>query len=388
MKNLYSHVRRAILLTVAVVCMQCASAQVTISGKVLAGESEKPLAGASVYINSSTMGTTTNEKGEFTLRGVTNGVYELVASFVGYEVVVYRAEIKSADLRIIFQLKPKPTELRNVVVTTRELRERWLRIFRTNFLGVTQAAQKSSIRNEDEILFLDAGTRRGVKAYSAAPLEVVNKELGYRIFFQLEEFYYDQDEGRTYFYGYSRFEELKENGKVPARYRRNRERYYRGSTLHFFHSLIDSNSKEQGFLLLDIRRMAKDTAQGTKVDVSSGGSVIRVNQPSAMNVGYPVTAAQIFRKDTSTARLAYILEWKEILRVTYTKDPFPKAHLKRTTMMLGNLPLGVTSDVYMLESPVYMDPNGSLYNPLAIQMSGYWSYEKLGSMLPINYRPG
>jgi hypothetical protein len=51
------------------------------------------------------------------------------------------------------------------------------------------------------------------------------------------------------------------------------------------------------------------------------------------------------------------------------------------------LPVGVYSDVDMLEAPAIMDANGSLYNPLAVMMAGYWSYEKLACMLPINYRP-
>jgi hypothetical protein len=56
-------------------------------------------------------------------------------------------------------------------------------------------------------------------------------------------------------------------------------------------------------------------------------------------------------------------------------------------MLRGNLKVGVYSDVDMIERPAIMDANGSLYNPLALQMDGYWSYEKLACLLPINYRP-
>lgn len=384
----YSLRKNIILLLLPVLVSFSVSGQATISGVVINADSEAPLNGASVYINSSTIGTTTNEKGEFRLPSISNGVYEIVASYVGYELVVYRAEIQSKDLRITFKLRPKPAELKNVVVTTNELRQKWLRLLRQHFIGITEAAQRCQIKNEDEVLFIDAGTRRGVKAYSAVPLEVVNKELGYRIFFQLEEFFYDSDEGRTYFYGYSRFEELKENGKVPARYLRNRQRYYRGSTMHFFHSLIDQRMKEEGFLLLNIRQMSRDSAQsGTAIDNAGGDKVVRIGSSSKMNIGYPITPEQVFRKDSSGSRDVYVMDWKEKLRVSYGKDPYPKKFLQKTVMMVGNLPIGVYSDVLMLEGPVFMDPNGSLYNPLALQMSGYWSYEKLGNMLPINYRP-
>ena len=61
-------------------------AQVTadISGYVR-DEAESPLPGATVYLQNTTLGATTNADGYFIISGVTPGTYNLVASFVGFE---------------------------------------------------------------------------------------------------------------------------------------------------------------------------------------------------------------------------------------------------------------------------------------------------------------
>src|SRR5882672_7615516 len=54
-----------------------------IRGKVIDQETKEGLPFASVYINLTTMGTYTDDKGEFVLP-LAPGPYELVVSFVGY----------------------------------------------------------------------------------------------------------------------------------------------------------------------------------------------------------------------------------------------------------------------------------------------------------------
>lgn len=362
--------------------------QGVISGIVLNESTAQPLGGASIYINGSTAGTVSSETGHFRLQALPNGFYDVVVSFVGYEVIVYRAVIQSKDISITFKMSRKETELRKVVVLSRDARERWLKMLKENFLGITLPAQKSSIKNEDEILF-DMASRDSMRAYSLVPLVVENRELGYRIYFELVEFYYNARNQQTYFYGYSRYEELSSREKIPAKYLRARQRYYRGTMLHFYHTLIDSTTKEEGFNLLNIRYLEKtDSSQSGKqpLVISGGGGLQPVS--GRMAAGYPVYRNEVVSKDTVENNIVYRLHWKDKLRVIYTKDPFNKTYLQKKMLMLGSLPKGVYSEMEILSDPVIMDGNGSLYNPLAIQVSGYWSYEKLANMLPMDYKLG
>jgi len=362
--------------------------QGVISGVVVSETNGQPLSGASIYVNGSTAGTVSNENGHFRLQALPNGFYDVVVSFVGYEVIVYRAVIQSKDISITFKMTRKETELRKVVVLSKDARQRWLKLLRENFLGITLPAERSSINNEDEVLF-DMASRDSMRAYSLVPLVVENRELGYRIYFELVEFYYNARNQQTYFYGYSRYEELSGREKVPAKYIRARERYYRGSVLHFYHSLIDSTTAEEGFNLLNIRYLEQsDTSMtGKQPLVISGGTGLRPVK-GRMAAGYTVYRNDVVKKDTIENNIVYQLNWKDKLRVIYTRDPRNKTYLQKKGLMLGSLPKGVFSEIEILSDPVFMDGNGSLYNPLSIQLSGYWSYEKLGNMLPMDYKPG
>jgi hypothetical protein len=128
-------------------------AQFTISGRVLTESGTEPLSKASVYINNSTIGSATNENGDYIMRDIKPGVYEVIVSYVGYEVIVYKIEIKSADLRLTFKLVPKVKEMRDILVVTSNQREKWMALLRENFLGQTLAAERTKILNEEDIFF-------------------------------------------------------------------------------------------------------------------------------------------------------------------------------------------------------------------------------------------
>jgi hypothetical protein len=243
-------------------CCISASAQALITGKIVDEETDAPMANANIYINGSTIGTTSAQDGSFTLQTTKSGFVDIIASFVGYETIMYQTRLESAPLRVVFRLRPRAPVMHNVLIMSREQRERWLAVLRENFLGVTPAAERCTIQNEDEIQF-EAGDKTSIlKAYSEAPLVVINKELGYRIYFQLAEFYLNKDDNRTYFLGYSRFEELSNKQPVPKRYLSARKDYYTGSTMHFYHSLISHRSKEEGFSLRILRKMQPDRGAG------------------------------------------------------------------------------------------------------------------------------
>ena len=59
-------------------------AQFTLTGKVVDADSKEPLAGASVFAQNTTKGTTTDKDGAFRL-SLDKGGYELIISFTGYD---------------------------------------------------------------------------------------------------------------------------------------------------------------------------------------------------------------------------------------------------------------------------------------------------------------
>jgi hypothetical protein len=255
--------------------------------------------------------------------------------------------------------------MRDILIMTREQRKAKMKIFREQFIGITLAADRSEIINEEDVLFEAGDENTSFKAFSEVPLVIINKELGYRINFELQEFYFDQLTGRTYFYGFARYEELEKGNH--DKWRKKREKYYLGSTLHLFHSLSAGNAEAQGYIFFKLSEFHPGEFNDAPKAMLKSHSDNLVFMDTVLHKKY--------------------LDWKGDIVVQYDKDPYYKFDLVKKVMMMGNRPHGIRTTIRMLESPAFLDANGILENPLAVQYSGFWSYERLANMLPVNYKP-
>jgi hypothetical protein len=359
-------------------------AQVSISGQVLNDETGEVISNASVYINNTTIGFTTNVNGEYNLKGVRPGAYEIIVSHVSYEMILHRVVVSDKDMRYTFRLTPKVKQMRNIVVMTKDLRKEWMNLFRINFLGKTVAAGKSKIINEDDVLFEKGPTKMSMKAFSETPLIVENRELGYRIYFDLIEFFYDKEVGRTYYAGYSRFEELDDKNPPRKKWITNRQKIYLGSTMHFYHSLLNQDLGNQQFAIFISKEADSSSSGTTNLITQNNRESNMLSNQSRPRIAVSVTEKDIlFREDSASAR--YYLNWKGQLHVRYKKDPYGKRHLQDQGIFQGMLPTGVQSGIDLLEQPAFLAVNGALDNPLAVQYFGYWANERMANLLPVDY---
>jgi len=76
----------------------------SINGKVIDGESNKPLAGVNVFFNNIHIGASTDVHGNFTLQNVSAGNNELIVSYVGYKSRTIQIRIHSRDLGLYIYL--------------------------------------------------------------------------------------------------------------------------------------------------------------------------------------------------------------------------------------------------------------------------------------------
>src|SRR6187431_3353187 len=147
------------------------SQQFYIRGRVTDGETQLPLKGASVYINNTTIGSVTDDKGDFELGPFQPGRYEVVASYVGYDALLYSAEIKTSGLRITFKLEKKEEVLREVLVFSAELRKHYLDIFKKYVIGLSVAADHCQVKNIEEVQFASGDTKDEIQAYTEKALQ-------------------------------------------------------------------------------------------------------------------------------------------------------------------------------------------------------------------------
>lgn len=340
-------------------------AQVSISGKVVNDETGQPIAGASVYFNNTSIGTSSNSAGEFAFHSIDLLNTELIVSSVGYDILVFKLKGAADNGRhFIFRLRIKEEQLKEVLVLSDAQKRRWLDIFKRNFLGITEEASRSAILNEKDIYFTRGADKNTFNAYSDTPLVIMNRMLGYKVNFQLIEFSFNEYSGRTYFYGFTRYEELGDK----KRWARNRRKAYLGSTLHFFRALLKDRLKEEGYDIYQVKDVEMKGA-GSPMSMAVSTSAARIVSSDSVRVGYS----------------SVTLDGK--LMVQYRKDPSTKAFLRSKVMIQGNIPIGFRSFIVPVSKSFTVDTNGVLDNPLSVEFSGFWIYEKAANLLPYNYQP-
>jgi hypothetical protein len=359
------------------------TAQVNIEGRVLDNATNQQLSGASVYINQSSIGAITRPDGSFRLSGLDAGSYELVVSYVGYERIIYDITVESKDLRFVFRMEPKVAQLRNVLIVSTAIRQRWLEIFRREFLGTSPAAEASLILNEEDIFFARSDDEKLISAFADVPLVVENKALGYRIFFDLLTFEYNTTSDKCSFFGYNHYEDLFEEEERSRKYDIPRLESYRGSTMHFFHALKKNKLSQEGFSIRIIQH-ASETRKAKKLNPAS----TTVDTDEVFVAGKTIPAKQKNILFIDTVRQQFYLTWNGALEITYKASTESATYglVQPGDPQIGNR-VGKIAYIFIDKDPVYILDDGMPEDPRSIRFGGTWIRERLANMLPQDYRP-
>lgn len=353
-----------------------------IKGTVVDGETGAPLPNASVFINNSTKGTITNADGEFVLGPFEPGIYEIVASFVGYENILYVADLKKGAVRIRFQLDRKAKQIRDLLILTNETRERYLKIFKSNLLGFTSAAERCKIKNIRDVQFAAGSNANEVIAYCDTTLFIDNPELGYILQFDLLDFYFNRQTGESRFYGYTRFIDKSGEGETKRRWTKRRREAYDGSSQHFFRSLAKRTLKNEGFTVQQVFRKEMKREAGVPNVITLNG-----NGSSSMDIARTVTEDSLLHLYSDSGYKIYEIKTADRLRIIYHKNTALKTAITKTRIVGGQPKDGTITGIKPHMPPVLLDYKGRLQNPLSIYFDGIWSFERLASMLPEDYEP-
>jgi len=355
------------------------SQQFYIRGRVTDIETQLPLKGASVYINNTTKGSTTNDIGDFEIGPLQSGRYEVVASFVGYDALLYSAEIKSSNLRISFKVEKKEEVLREVLVLSSELRKRYLDIFKKFVIGQTIAAERCQIKNIEEVQFASGETKDEIMAYTEKALVIESPELGYTIHFDLLTFYYNKVTSGAYFYGYTRFVDWGKDEKTKKKWIRKRRGAYEGSTVHFFRSLVNKQLAKEGFTVYQLLKMQKE-----KKD-SAGITITRQKTNQGMQMASKAIEDSMIRIYPDSVYKIYELRVNDGWRVMYSKNTDLKTEMMRKNFISGQPSTGTVSVLRFREEPVLINARGIILTPIRLFYDGIWGYERLANMLPEDY---
>ncbi|WP_179318533.1 carboxypeptidase-like regulatory domain-containing protein [Winogradskyella helgolandensis] len=226
----------------------------TLTGRVIDKVTQQPIETASVFFNNTTIGTTTNSNGEFSITYSDAVQSTLVISYLGFEKVLISDYRSQNEIRV--ELIEANNALDEVHLDYDDglTRKQKLRLFRKEFLGTSKFGKSCKILNEEALVLKYDKLNRSLYASSKAPLKIINKALQYEVVYDLMEFetrfrYANLDAFRftvdyvTYF-GTSFYKDLDTTKKKTLKHR---IKAYKGSTQHFMRSLYSKNLKDEGF---------------------------------------------------------------------------------------------------------------------------------------------
>lgn len=228
----------------------------TFKGRIIDKITQQPIETVAVYFDNTTIGTTTNENGEFAISYTDALQSTLVISYLGYEKVLisdYRTKNNST-----IELVEAGVALNEVYIESDDglTRRQKLRLFRKEFLGASKFGRSCKILNEADLFLKYDKKSKALYASSNAPIRVINKGLQYEIAFDLVDFEvnfrYVEAETNVFsvnsvtYSGTSFYKELE--GFERRKIIKNREVAYKGSVQHFIRALYNKLLEEEGYL--------------------------------------------------------------------------------------------------------------------------------------------
>lgn len=375
-----------------------------ISGRVVDANTGEPLPFANVFFSGTSIGTSTNEGGWFSITGFASGKYDFTVSFVGY--LIYRQSYTftgSEQVKLLIKLGPDEQQLREIVVTPNDHnRKANYEHFKRLFLGGNKFAKQCEIMNPDDIyVYRD---ELMVTAHAFKPIVIENRALGYRIQYHLALFEHNSFSGKLDVYGFPQFEELKpKNGDELEVWQRTREEVYRGSLTHFMRSLLGNELIEQTFFVSRVfhlpnperlpdeilaRRIDSLKAELVKINADHGAQSIRqkISEYGSMKLlpayidsfaSETLRGHELINPDTLN-----LVDYRGTLIVRFGekergKDAAPHG--------VPRIQYGLNSMV-SFRSPFMIYQNGYFDNLGNMIVEGYWSTsEKVSMILPLDY---
>ena len=360
---------------------QTPSGRAVITGRVIDAETGDPLQDVNVFIAVSMTGTATNADGRFRLENVPLGAHRLYVSSIGYE-----AQSRNLNLReprvytVDIELQATVLEGEGVTVEAErdeKWQERYDRFVRL-FIGETPNARETEIQNP-EVLRFDGGVGQ-LEAHSVEPIIIVNRALGYRVEYFLEEFV--ATPGRTRYNGEPLFTELEGSVDDRKRWRENRQEAFYGSFHHLMLAMLADQTERHGFKLF-MRPQA-----GPSADASSplGGA-----RPRMSGQRYPIEAGEIMKAgEVDTER---VIDFKGVVEVAYMGETETEAYTTWRNeyasdgMLRRNVPKFQTSQIWLERGPATVDYKGDIVDPYGVTRSGFFAFERVADQLPKEYRP-
>lgn len=379
-------------------CISCllilsfaANSQKLLRGVVIDEANKLPVNKATVFINRTSIGTTTNERGEFALR-IPFGRHALIGIAPGFETYGQFIDPDEVSDSLVIYLK-KETAKKNMEEYEKAGWDKWGDYFLSNFLGIPTDGQYK-IKNTRALKFQVAAETGDLFATSEEPLVIENKMLGYIILYKLESFHSNFKTLVVSYNGYSFFQPMNGNTSQQQDWERKRSQAYFGSLMHFMRSIYRNQIEEEGF---DVRPLTKVLSLSAKTNLADSNNLRQVKVTDSLQkgdtdgipdqilnpdnykdvIGSPLPGDSIaYAIDSTTAGLYFDNFLLVNYRGTSSSDVQNEETYKMSQLVLIN------------KKPLEIEADGSFYDYRDLMVIGYWMWaQKVAFLLPFDYVP-
>lgn len=322
---------------------------------------------ANVYINNTSIGTTSDKNGFFTLTIPARiQKVDLVVSFVGYVTLkrnFVRNDPKLKNLILILQNGVELNEVKVVAQHDRDWKRKW-RIFQRGLFGESDFYKDCQILNP-EVVKLESDKNKKVIATANEPIIIQNDAFGLKITFQMEKF--ESDGEKTYYAGYKFFENLDSvSTSQQKKWTRNRKRAYNDSFRNFLVLLAQRKLKKNGFAVFKVLKYKEMYYGRTSVaNEISNGALAECTEEEICTYDSDNDQYYLY---SDTPLMIFITNSYTPIRV-YADYPNPYSLISLVNKFAG------------------FTANGWLSRPNGILIQGYWGHEGFSNMLPEDYFP-
>jgi hypothetical protein len=386
-----------------------ARSQQALTGQVLDSLTREPVPFANVFFANTSIGTVSDEKGEFVLKNFRSGKYDVIVSMIGYRKFEKSLTFTDQPQTLKVFLKPEAMQLSEVTVRPGfSQKAADLRNFKKYFIGENSNASGCKIINEKDLVAYTDDDAHALIAFAYAPLEIRNEALGYTLFYDLENFEVNFNSLTQTYSGVPRFEEL--TSKKLARNRRwqdERKRAYLGSFTHLIHCLRTGKVTEP-FVLHELHQtpnrnrppeeFLKEKVKFWRTKYLSNRGTTTNNQLARDSMQYyvnlynqPLLADSVGRRITKPEQLLdearEHIVYTGLLHIIYVGEREEPEYIKLNNG--SHHGEEQHSTIFIKPGGVAIYDNG-YYEPLgSIFFDGYmmWS-DRISNLLPREYSPG
>jgi hypothetical protein len=387
--------KKAILLLLMILPFYLSLAQ-TVKGKVV-NDIEKPISNVNIYLDGTKTGTISGADGSFTLQLPSMNNNSLVFQKDDYETfTISTSEVLNKTLKVVL-IKAKEIEEVRIVPYTEAAYKNYINFFLDSFIGFDK--ENVRIKNQRSLKFSYDKENKILKVKAPQTLIIENKNLGYTIDYNLEEFSANFDENTTRFMGTSFFKETKSNDKVKL----NRMNAYDGSQVHFFRSVYESKVAVEGFIVNQITKFPnskypteeelqrlRDFAKTLKLkgtinvpdDILDIGTRKRNEPPYKI----AVTKTQIPESDYTKKKDGKLfLDYEFMMQINFKRYFY---ELKKGQFVKAEIPIIQTSFLHPEGDVFEIYPDGNTSNPGMLTNQGEFAKDKIEKLLPLDYNLG